>query len=224
MAEAVIKKGKRPSKEQRIQSILQAAREVFELRGYEKATVAEIAEKIGVVEGTVFSYFSSKRLLVSKVMEEFYADITRKIEGGISGIDGARNKLFYVVWTHFTVVKENSAICAVILGESRGVEHTFSDELQDLNRRYSHVVGEIIEYGINEGAIAESTSVGLVRNVVFGTIEHYLWRMLDQGVEMNVDELAEELTSLIFNGIATKNKSSNKSEVEQLIGKLNKLL
>lgn len=220
----VVKKSKRPSREQRVKDILRSAREVFELRGYEKATVAEIAEKIGVVEGTVFSYFGSKRLLVSKVMEEFYGDITRKIEGGITGIEGARNKLYYVIWTHFSVVFENKAICAVILRESRGVDHTFSDELQELNRRYSAIVGEIIRYGIEEGTIRPGTSLRLIRNAVFGTIEHYLWSSVDSDYEMQIDKLAEELTSLLFNGIAVQDEAVNAGEVSRLIARLNNLL
>jgi AcrR family transcriptional regulator len=223
-AKAPAKKPKRPSREQRIRAILQSAREVFELRGYEKATVAEIAEKIGVVEGTVFSYFGSKRLLVSKVMEEFYEDITRKIEGGITGIDGARNKLFYVIWTHLNVVKENAAICAVILRESRGVDHTFSAELQDLNRRYSAIVIDIIGYGINENSIRAGVSVRLIRNMIFGTIEHYLWSAIDHGYEMQTEVLATELTELIFNGIAVRETGVDSGEVGRLIARLNNLL
>lgn len=70
------KKVVRQSREARVRDILNAAREVFEARGYEKATVAEIASRVGIVEGTVFSYFPSKRVLVLKVMEQFYHQIT----------------------------------------------------------------------------------------------------------------------------------------------------
>jgi len=45
----------------REQDILDAAHAVFEERGYEAAAVSEIADRAGVVEGTVYKYFESKR-------------------------------------------------------------------------------------------------------------------------------------------------------------------
>ena len=209
---------------------MHSAREVFETRGYEKATVAEIAAKCGVVEGTVFSHFGSKRQLVLKVMEAFYEQITHQIETGIRDIEGARNKLFYVIWSHLNVVSENSAICSVMLRESRGVEHTFMNELNTFNRRYSRIVGDIVEEGIKDGIIYSDISIVLVRNTVFGSIEHYMWSMLHSNDEMNVDAIAEQLTDLVFYGISSESKTKvakqakDDAEVRQLIARLNKLL
>lgn len=58
----------RQSREYRQQEILKAAREVFERCGYEDATISEIADSIGVVEGTVLHYFQNKRTLMARVI------------------------------------------------------------------------------------------------------------------------------------------------------------
>jgi len=62
------KKFVRLAREQRVSAILSAALAVFAERGYEAAAVSEIAERAGVVEGTVYKYFESKRALLLTVL------------------------------------------------------------------------------------------------------------------------------------------------------------
>jgi len=218
------KKSTRQSREVRTTAILEAARSVFEQRGYDKATVAEIAELVGVVEGTVFSYFSSKRMLVLKVMEQFYEEITSLIEEGLQGVNGTRNQLHYVIWNHLNIVQKNAALAGVILRESRGLDEKLSDEVHNLNKRYTQSISVIVANGIKAGDIKAETSPSLVRNSIFGTIEHYMWEILSAQVQVNTDEVANNLTELIFNGIAQVDTEVNHSDVNRLIGKLNKLI
>jgi len=218
------KKSTRQSREVRTTAILEAARSVFEQRGYDKATVAEIAELVGVVEGTVFSYFSSKRMLVLKVMEQFYEEITSLIEEGLQGVNGTRNQLHYVIWNHLNIVQKNAALAGVILRESRGLDEKLSDEVHNLNKRYTQSISAIVASGIEAGDIKSDTSPSLVRNSIFGTIEHYMWEILSAQVQVNIDEVAHNLTELIFNGIAQIDSEVNHSDVNRLIGKLNKLI
>jgi AcrR family transcriptional regulator len=54
----------KPADPNRREDILRAAREVFRQSGYEKAHVAEIAQRAGVGKGTVYLYFESKRAML----------------------------------------------------------------------------------------------------------------------------------------------------------------
>ncbi len=174
-AKTARKKVTRQSRETRVRDILKSAREVFEARGYEKATVAEIASRAGIVEGTVFSYFPSKRALVQKVMEQFYQQITQLIEKGIQGVNGTRERYYFVIWNHLNIMTQNRALCGVILNESRGIDHELSQQVRALNRRYTEVVTKITKEGIALGELRQDVCITLVRNTLFGTLEHYLW-------------------------------------------------
>ena len=57
--------------EQRIRDILRVSREVFAELGYDKTTTTEIAQRLGVSEATVFTYFQSKRKLCVRVIEDW---------------------------------------------------------------------------------------------------------------------------------------------------------
>lgn len=218
------KKSPRQSKEVRVSAILKAARTVFEEQGYEKAKMAEIAEMVDVVEGTVFHYFGSKRVLVLKVMEHFYQEITEDLREAIKGIQGTRNRLHYVIWHHLNVLNNNAALCGVILRESRGLDKEFIQDIHALNRNYTDSLIQVIKEGIAAGEINKDVSFSLVRNTVYGGAEHFLWDLLADGKAIRVETAAEQLTDLVFHGISTKAADLDKSEVVSLVGKLNKLL
>jgi AcrR family transcriptional regulator len=58
---------------QRREQILNAAVDIFAGKGYTAATVLEIARQAGLAPGTIYLYFSSKRELFIKVIENLVA-------------------------------------------------------------------------------------------------------------------------------------------------------
>jgi AcrR family transcriptional regulator len=218
------KKNVRRSREDRVASILAAARGVFEERGYEAATVAEIAERVDVVEGTVLHYFSSKRALVLGVMEQFYDEITATVGERLPGIRGLRNQLHFIIWNHLRVLRENSALCAVILRESRSIDQALTREVHDKNRLYTQVVRDIVQAGIESGEFRPQASPALVRNMIFGATEHFLWDRVTGGVDFDSEALAGQLTELIYSGIVAQPGEADRATINQLIARLNGLL
>ena len=65
--------------EQRIRDILRVGREVFAEKGFERATTTEIAQRLGISEATVFTYFRGKRELCVRVIGDWYDEIIRLI-------------------------------------------------------------------------------------------------------------------------------------------------
>ncbi len=49
------------------QAIIDAARKIFAMKGYEETTIAEIAEEAGIAVGTVYLYFGNKRDIYTSV-------------------------------------------------------------------------------------------------------------------------------------------------------------
>jgi len=72
---------RKSQKEATRQRVLDAARDLFETRGYEETTVREIARQAEVSVGSVFTTFSSKGDILSQVMADrldaLYAELDR---------------------------------------------------------------------------------------------------------------------------------------------------
>ncbi|MFA7555484.1 MAG: TetR/AcrR family transcriptional regulator [Spongiibacteraceae bacterium] len=215
----------RLSREDRTRAILTTARHVFESKGYEKATVAEIAKQVGVVEGTVLHYFPSKRALVIAVTEAFYAGLIEGLQKGVEGIEGFRNRLHYIIHSHLSALDSNSALCAVILSESRGLDRELAQQVHDFNRRYAGILMKVIAAGQDGGDIAASVSPTLIRNVVFGAIEHYLWDIVAGNKLGSSAEVAGQLTSLIIDGVGVGHAGIDAdADVRTLVAKLNRMI
>lgn len=218
-------KNVRPSKAVRSHAILKAAKAAFEEHGYAKTKVSKIAAQIGVSEGTIFHHFGSKQGLVIKVMEQFYGQITEGLRLGLNGIKGTRNRLYFIVCYHLKMFIENAAICSVIIGESRrGMRSELSVDIRRFNRDYTSFLYELIKAGIANGEFRADTSNFLVRNMVYGSIEHIMWTFIAEGKQVDIEKTAEELTDLVFRGISIKTEHLEKGEISSLVKKLNRLM
>lgn len=211
------------TREARMSAILAAARTVFEEVGYENAKMSEIATRIGVVEGTVFHYFSTKKLLMARIIEGFYEEITAELRSGLQGIQGTRNRLHYVIRFHLDVVTRNSRLCGEILRESRGLDGELASAVSHLNRAYTQCLTQVVKEGMDAGDIDETISIPLLRNTVYGSIEHTLWAVINDNIAVDIDGEATALTALIYQGIA-RAAAPDKSDVSSLIRRLNQLL
>ena len=214
------------NKNERSEQILKAAREEFEHFGYEKAKVSNIATKVGLVEGTIFHRFKSKRGLVIKVMEQFYAQITTDLQAGLENVEGTRKRIHYCIWFHLNTLMQNAALCGVIMTESRKAgQSSLTQDLRQFNRNYTSLLVKTLQEGIDAGDLRKDTSIAIARRAIFGTIEHLMWSYITDASEVDIDASAKELTDFIFYGYGQINGERRKEEeVQALIRKLNELL
>ena len=89
------------------------AREVFCDKGYAQASTAEIAAQVGVVEGTLYRYFPSKRQLLLGVIEAFYESIFADYEQQLQGVRGTWNRLRFLIWKHLECPSRRSGHVSV---------------------------------------------------------------------------------------------------------------
>jgi AcrR family transcriptional regulator len=62
------------------QAIIEAARKIFAVKGYEDTTIAEIAEDAGIAVGTVYLYFGNKREIYTSVSLDWVASLAAVFE------------------------------------------------------------------------------------------------------------------------------------------------
>ena len=202
------KQSSRLTREQRTSEILHAAREVFRERGYEGARVSEIAARVGVVEGLIYKYFESKRALLNRVLEYWYEGLCEDNTYHLSGICGYRQQLRYLIWRHVRTLGEDPQICRLILRELRAAPQYLESELHQMNRRYTQILIDVLQEGILHGEFRQDLPVSLLRDMVFGGIEHHLWGFLYGQSGLDADRLAEQITGLLSSGITLQDDAA----------------
>jgi AcrR family transcriptional regulator len=93
-----------PKSEETRQRILNAALKLFHDRGFEAATMRDIAEEAGVATGAAYYYFPSKDAIVMEFYRRSSAEMQPKIEAALDNATGLEERLYQLIrvkWAHF---------------------------------------------------------------------------------------------------------------------------
>jgi AcrR family transcriptional regulator len=202
---------KEREKQQRREEIIQAAEKVFFSRGFEKATMDDIAERAELSKGTLYLYFKSK--------EDLHMAVARKAIGLLNSITDSVNevqgnaleKLVHMgracVRFSNTYPDHMKAIMTLEGFELKSISYSLQ-EMQDLIYRGSPVgmVVQIVEQGVGEGLIRSDISPSLIAHTLwmqvlsvirFVTMKKSLFEMLG----LTPAEVYESHFELVINGI-----------------------
>jgi AcrR family transcriptional regulator len=212
---AAVRNTRRPvsrlPRETRVAELMAAARAVFKERGYAEAPTSEIAERAGVVEGTIYRYFDSKRDLLIKVLEQWYAEIISAYEAQLQHVRGTRNRLRFMIWHHLSVLHREPVLCRLTLMELRPDPDYRGTAVFLMNREYTRRTVEIIEAAVAGGEFRDDLSLRLVRDMIYGGIEHHTWAYLRGEGDFSPDEVADRLAEMVFRALATEDKAESES-------------
>lgn len=185
--------------QQRVKEILQAGRDVFSEKGYERATTAEIAQRLGISEATVFSYFRGKRELCARVIGDWYDEIIEAIETGLPRDGSVRQQFAFIVRMHLRLMLVNGTdLCALVLSEGRARHHELSEALTELQRRYTAPLMRVLAKGQESGQIRADMPLRLLRSMVFGPMEHVLWDATLAKRHTDIEATAEQLIEVLW--------------------------
>lgn len=193
----------RLSLDQRVTDILKAGREVVQEKGYEGVTVAEIADRAGIVEGTVYRYFKNKEELLLRVAEEWFTECYADL-ADIGTFSGVYNQLRYLIWHSLKTIKAGPAISRYVMTEVRPREDYKDTVIFDLNRRYTLQMREVFAQAMASGEFSHDVSERLLRDMVFGTVEHSTWRFLRGEGDFDPAKIADEIAAVVYRGMSAR--------------------
>ena len=94
-------------REQSKSKILDAALKLFAEKGYENASISQIAKKAGVSKGLMYNYFRSKEDLVTALMEDAM-EIGESLAANMMKAETPQDRLRYVIELSFEWILEHS--------------------------------------------------------------------------------------------------------------------
>jgi AcrR family transcriptional regulator len=213
-----------PRRLRRAAEIVAAAREAFLAKGFERASVAEIAARVGVVEGLVYSYFPSKRELLNEVLRGMYLPLIADIEAGFARLQGLRSRLRFLIWRHLRVYAEEPGLSRLALHEVRTGADYFESVLHELHVQYTAFLLRTVREAVRDGELPAGTDPELVRSLVYGGIEHRLWGVLyGRGGRIDVEAMADGWTEVVLHGIQPAARSAGQ-QLESRVARLEKMI
>jgi len=184
-----------------VADIMAAARKVFEDKGYDEALISDIAERAHVVEGTIYRYFENKRALLTKVVEHWYTGMLSDYDQELRKIQGSRSRLRFLVWRHLVTVHDQPALCRLVFQILRVGDGYRLTEVFRLNRAYTRRTVELIRDGQASGEFRNDLPPRLVRDTIYGAVEHHTWAYLRGEGDFSPDDAADSITELVYRGL-----------------------
>lgn len=190
----------RLGREDRVATILAAARMVIAEHGYENALLADVAARADVVEGTIYRYFESKRDLFIHVAEVWFEEILGEHDPARS-VNGTLNRLRFLIWRELSIIRQEPALTRFVLMELRPDPAYRSLHLYELNRKFTSAITTVLHEAIESGEFRSGVRIQLIRDMIFGGIEHQTWAYLRNEGDFSVDNAAEHLSEVIYRGM-----------------------
>ncbi len=188
--------------ERRIADIMAAAKTVFTEKGYSEALISDIAERAGVVEGSIYRFFTNKRELLIRVIEHWYEEMLARDEEQFKGVRGSWNQIRFIVHHHLLSIRREPALSRLVLQELRPDPGYRETRLFQLNQTYVHRIIDVIRAGVASGEFRSAVSAGLVRDMIYGCIEHRTWAFLRNEGDFDAEETADSITDIVYRGLA----------------------
>lgn len=185
----------------RYETILVAATRVFSEKGYAAASITEIARTADVSDGLIYKYFQNKRDLLEQVLRVFYERVIADLDTKIARGKGFDERLHILVSHQLTVFVADCDLCRLFISEVRVASDYRGSAIQLLNRRYTSVLVDLINEGIASGDVKPGTDARLVRDMLFGAMEHLAWRHVNGRVPLDIPQLARGLSDLALGGV-----------------------
>lgn len=218
-------KGTRLAQGRRKLEILGVARVLFAQRGFDRTTMAEIADGVGVVESALYRHYSSKQDLLFETIRGSYEPIIDDVEEAARSIVDPLARVRYAVWRHLRAFAEEPELCRLVVLEARGLPDYWNSQVARLHRRYQAFVLQAVADGVQSGVFSPEVSPNLVRHLVYGTTEHIGWAALLRSADLDVDRLTDEIMAIIEPGLVRQADVAQRlsNEVTRLAGLLNKV-
>ncbi|MCL8207098.1 MAG: TetR/AcrR family transcriptional regulator [Actinomycetia bacterium] len=170
--------------EARRADILRAAAELFFVQGFERTTVRDIADRLGIQTGTVFYHFASKQALLEAVMHHGLDRALERVEGARAAGPDPVVRLAALFRAHLEALldPETRYPLKVLLFEKRSLEPSARQAVDRRLAGYEALYKDALAEAAAAGAITEEPRS--LRSFVFGALNWTLnWYEPDRGLD-----------------------------------------
>jgi len=161
----------RPSDGNKKERIMDAAVVEIAHRGFHATTVARIAKRAGVADGTIYLYFKNKEEILFSLFDRAmgrFIDVGREM---LEKPASATDKLRRIIDLHLTLVGEDRDQAIITQVELRHSLH-FMDQLSRAQvGQYLGHIGQVVAQGQKDGEFREELDPVFVSKAIFGVLD-----------------------------------------------------
>ena len=194
--------GDRKRREERWQEIVDAAAEVFYEKGYEAATLQEIADRVGILKGRIYYYIKTKGDLLDNLLVGVHSEGLAMIRE-CAAVEGTIfDKLSAMIRGHINYMSRNQSKTSVYLHELKALGADYRNRLFRSHEHRDEFLS-VLRRGQEEGLIDPDLDPKLTAQTMLGWINSlYQWYTPKRGA--SIIAIADHFAAIMLRGLATE--------------------
>ncbi|MDQ6659946.1 MAG: TetR/AcrR family transcriptional regulator [Chloroflexota bacterium] len=196
---------KEKQRREREELIIQAAEEVFQEKGYYETSMDEIAARVGISKGTIYTHFQGKEELVVAIFKRNLQTFLEKIDSVIEAEPTPRAKLEALPQFIYTGLYSKQARLLSSMSNSIDMKRMIVEKggcISDLWKSLVSRVTKLIEEGKAAGEFNSSIPTKVMLFSFFSLFSPKSYDHLLLGDDFSHEDLVNYLKQVYFNGIA----------------------
>lgn len=166
----------RKKKEDRWAELLEVAAKVFAEKGYDGTTLQDIADRTGILKGSIYYYISTKADLLAHLLREAHNNGIRNISPIANGSEDPLERLKAMIEVHARYVCTDRARTAVYLHERKRLTDEQRREYLGDEHAYRKLFEKVIREAQGQGSIRPGVDPKLLAICLLGSLNSvYQW-------------------------------------------------
>ena len=182
--------------------LLATAAEVFAEQGYSATTVRTIADRAGLLAGSLYYHFDSKESMADEILSSFLHDLWAGYERVDASGLAPRATFEGLVAESFAQMERHRPAVVIYQKEARGLASLPRfGYLSESQRKFRELWTATLERGVEDGSFRPDLDVPLAYRFVRDTVwVAAVWFRPDG--RKNAGQIAEQYTSMVLDGIS----------------------
>lgn len=156
------------TRRRRHREIIDAAAAVFSEKGYHGASTREIAERIGMQQGSLYYHFRSKDAALEEVCRLGVSDFVRGLQRIMAADLAVEAKLKRAVANHLEPLRERRDYVRTFLFSRHNLPRELRGEVWSLTREYEGLLEELFRQGVAAGVLRPDLDCRLAMQAFIG--------------------------------------------------------
>jgi len=149
------------------QKVLEAARALFAERGYEPATIRDIAKGAGMSTGAVFANFQDKAELFEAVLSEDMTKLAETLRAASTAESTVRGRLLAALTAAYHGSLEQLPLVQAVIARSWFQPVAAEMRTREAIKPLIAVVTDALQFGVREGELRNDVDVHLLSDLIY---------------------------------------------------------
>lgn len=184
--------------------VLEAARNLFAERGYDAATIRDIAKGAGMSTGAVFANFQDKAELFEAVFSEEMAALSEAFASGVAIDDISAARLTGGLTAGYHRVLDHLPLMQAMIARSWFQPEDADKRVRDFLAPVLASISEVLQAGIAKGELRQDTDIALLARMTWDIFLSNLRRAAydNWGIEELTPHVTKQMNVVIAGQLA----------------------